>query len=298
MTTAFVLSGGGSLGAVQVGMLQALAAHGVRPDLLVGTSAGAMNAAWVGAHGGGAASLDGLAQVWTRLRRQDVFPLEARTAMRGLFGGSPAMVSPERLRRLVAACAGIDTLDQALVPVHLVTADLVSGRTVTLSDGPLVSGVLASAAIPGVFPPVERGGRLLVDGGVALDTGVTVAVGLGATLVYVLPAGTACAPAAPPASALATALHALTLLIEQRLARDVARLAAAATIKVLPPLCPLSTSPFDFSHGAELIGRSRGAAEDWITRGDIDLAAPERFLAAHRHRSSPPAPVATRSGGP
>lgn len=76
MITAFVLSGGGSLGAVQVGMLQALTARGVEPDLLVGTSAGALNAAYVAGHGVSGASLDDLEAIWSSLRRRDVFPLQ------------------------------------------------------------------------------------------------------------------------------------------------------------------------------------------------------------------------------
>lgn len=288
MTTAFVLSGGGSLGAVQVGMLQALAARGIEPDLLVGTSAGAMNAAWVAVHGTSADSLAGLAGVWTRLRRRDVFPLDVRTAVRGLLGHSPALTSAHRLQLLVTSHAGITCLEEARVPVHLVAADLLSGENVTLSTGPLVTAVLASAAIPGIFPPVVRGGRHLVDGGVAQHTGVAQAVELGATLIYVLPTGTPCALPAPPTSAIGTALHAVTLLIEQRLAHEMARLAEAATIRLLPPLCPLSTSAVDFTHGAELIARSRRASTDWIANGDIDRPAPERFLTAHRHRSAAP----------
>jgi NTE family protein len=77
MTTAFVLSGGGSLGAVQVGMLQALSERGITPDLLVGTSAGALNAVFVAAHGAGSHALEELADIWTTLRRDDVFPLRA-----------------------------------------------------------------------------------------------------------------------------------------------------------------------------------------------------------------------------
>ena len=284
MTTAFVLSGGGSLGAVQVGMLQALAAHGVEPDLLVGTSAGAMNAAWVAAHGTSADSLDGLAEVWTRLRRRDVFPLELRAALRGLLGRSPAVTSADHLRRLVTAHADVDRLEEARIPVYLVTADLFSGKSVTLSSGPVVTAVLASAAIPGIFPPVAWDGRHLIDGGVAQRTGLADAVDLGATLIYVLPAGTACALPAPPASAIGSALHALTLLIEQRLAREVAELAGSVTLKVLPPLCPLRTSAADFTHGAELIAASRQASMAWIASGDIDVPSPDRFLAAHRHR--------------
>ncbi|HEX6150295.1 patatin-like phospholipase family protein [Nocardioides sp.] len=288
MTTAFVLSGGGSLGAVQVGMLQALAARGVEPDMLVGTSAGALNAAWVAGHGTSTQSLAGLARVWVGLRRRDVFPLDARAALRGVLGRSPAVSSPDRLRQLVATNAGIVTFDEARIPLHLVAADLLSGQNVTISSGPLIRGVLASSAIPGVFPPVTVNGRHLIDGGVAEHTGITQAVGLGATVIYVLTAGTPCALLTPPSSAIGTAVQALTLLIEQRLAREISDLAGTTTIKVLPPLCPLSTSAVDFSRGAELISRARRASLDWMAHGNIDLPEPERFLALHRHHPKPP----------
>ncbi len=284
MTTAFVLSGGGSLGAVQVGMLQALARNGIEPDFLVGTSAGAMNAAWVAVHGTSPESLDGLADVWTSLRRHDVFPVDVRSAVRGLLGRRSAICSPDRLGELVVACAGDATIEEARIPLHLVTADLLSGETVTVSSGPLTSAVLASAAVPGIFPPVLREGRHLVDGGVAPHPGVSQAVDLGATDVYVLPAGTSCALPAPPSSAIGSALHALTLLLQQRIAREMSGLAGAARVKVLPPLCPLSVSAADFSHGGELVARAREASLDWISSGAIDRAAPERFLAAHVHR--------------
>ena len=304
MTTAFVLSGGGSLGAVQVGMLQALAARGIEPDLLVGTSAGAMNAAWLAVHGTSAESLAGLEDVWARLRRSDVFPLEVRTALRGLLGRGAAVTSAARLRELVAGHAGDARLEDALVPTHLVTADLITGLNVTLSAGPLVDGVLASAAIPGVLPPVvladrRLGDRYLVDGGVAHRTGIAEAVRLGATVIYVLPAGSACALPAPPSSALGTALHALTLLIGQRLAHDLAALGGTTTLKVLPPLCPLRISAADFTHGTELVQRARRASLHWIDSGDIDLPAPERFLSAHRPGGegdpAPGAPDSSRS---
>ncbi len=295
MTTAFVLTGGGSLGAVQVGMLQALAAHGIEPDLLVGTSAGAVNAAWVAAHGTSSASLDGLAGVWARLRRRDVFPLDGRTLLRGVLGQSTALCSPRRLEQLIAASAGIRTLEETRIPVHLVTADLLSGQAVAISSGPLVAGVLASAAIPGIFPPVLRNGRRLVDGGVADQTGVTQAVELGATSIFVLPTGAPCALPAPPASAIGTALHAFTLLLEQRLAREMSELAGAATIRLLPPLCPVRTAATDFSHGPELMERARRASLDWIASGAVDGPAPEQYLALHRHRDSAQSPQPIRN---
>ncbi|HEY1116989.1 MAG TPA: patatin-like phospholipase family protein, partial [Acidimicrobiales bacterium] len=217
-TTAFVLSGGGSLGAVQVGMLQALAAGGIEPDLLVGASAGALNAAFIGGHGFDGASVDQLAAVWASLRRQDVFPFSPPRQLLALAGARPSLCSPAGLGRLVDEHLGYDRLEDARVPVHIVTTDVLSGTEVVLSRGDPRQAVLASAAIPGVFPTVAVDGRALFDGGVANNTPISRAVELGADRVVVLPAGVACALAAPPRGAISTAVHALTLLIQQRLA--------------------------------------------------------------------------------
>jgi NTE family protein len=292
MTIAFVLSGGGSLGAVQVGMLRALTENGVEPDLLVGTSAGALNATWVAAHGTSQASLAELASIWTELRRADIFPIDMRQVVRAVVGLSAAVSSAQRLGRLVSTHAGVENIEETAVPLHLLATDLLSGTTAVISDGQLASGVLASAAIPGVFPPVERDGRLLVDGVVSGHSGVAQAIARGATAIYVLPTGTACALPRPPRSAIGVGLHAFSMLIERRLANDIAAHGTAAVIKILPPLCPLSVSPTDFSRGGELIERSHRAALAWIDGGGIDLPSPERFLSVHQHpaddSASPP----------
>jgi NTE family protein len=189
VTTAFVLSGGGSLGAVQVGMLHALRERGVRPDLLVGTSAGAVNALWVAHHGMSVGSLNRLAGIWTRLRRKDVFPVRPKAVAHGIVGRASAVLSSDRLGALVEAHAGIGDLGDADIPVHLLATDLLSGGCVAISVGPVGDAVRASAAIPGVFPPVWLDGRWLVDGAMAANAGVSQAVRLGATVVYVLPTG-------------------------------------------------------------------------------------------------------------
>lgn len=284
MSTAFVLSGGGSLGAVQVGMLQALAERGIAPDLLVGTSAGAVNATWVGAHGMSAASLEALEGLWAGLRRQDVFPVSAGHALAAMVGRRSSLCSSDRLRALLAAHVGIGDFRESAVPLHLVATDLLSGEEVLVSEGDVVSAMLASAAIPGVFPPVPIDGRFLVDGGVAHHTAVSQAVDLGASEIYVLPAGYPCALPSAPRSALGVAVQALALLIEQRLIVEVARFAGAATIKVLPPLCPLTVSAADFSHAAVLVGRGHRATARWLDEGGVDLPAQERFLSLHQHR--------------
>jgi len=284
MVTAFVLSGGGSLGAVQVGMLQALAARGVQPDILVGTSAGALNAAFVGGHGTSADALAELADVWSRLRRRDVFPFAALRAVRAAAGNAPSLCSPLPLRRLIAAHLPYERLEHAPIPVHVVTTDVCSGREVLLSDGDATDAVLASAAIPAVFPPVAREGTYLVDGGTANNTAIAQAFALGADCVYVLPTGYACALLEPPTTALASALHALTFLIEQRLVLEVAHFAEYLDVRVMPPLCPLSVSSIDFRHGAELVERARLATGRWLDDGGACVPNPERYLSLHAHR--------------
>ena len=286
VTTAFVLSGGGSLGAVQVGMLQALAAHDVRPDLLVGTSAGAVNAAWVAGHGMSPDSLGELADVWTGLRRGDIFPVDPRQMLRGLLGRSPGVASDASLRRLVRAHATIDDLRQARVPTHLVAADLLSGHQVLISAGDLVDGVLAGAAIPGILPPVERAGRHLVDGSVALHAGVSKAVDLGATVVYVLPTGAPCALPGPPQSAVGVALHSLTLLIAQRWIHEIAGLQGAADIKILPPLCPLAVAATSATPPSSLLAPGEPASSG---------SAPATSTSPPRNGSSPCTTTARRA---
>lgn len=285
MTTAFVLTGGGSLGAVQVGMLQALAERGIQPDVLVGTSCGAVNAAWVAGHGMSSDSLSELAGVWTSLRRSDIFPVDARQVLRGILGLSPAVATNRRLRELIDTHAPIHDLAEAQVPTHFVAADLLSGRDVLISTGDLATGVLASSAIPGVLPPVTHAGGQLIDGALARHTGVAQAVDLGASVVYILPTGAACALRRAPRTAAGVALHSLTLLIEQRLIHEIAALDGAATIKLLPPLCPLAVSAADFSHASELIKRARRSSLRWIDSGGTELPDPERFLTLHHHRS-------------
>jgi len=281
VTTAFVLSGGGSLGAVQVGMLQALSERNVAPDLVIGTSAGAINAAYVAGRGSDRQSLEDLAESWRGLRRQDVFPLDPLRQMLAFAGARSSLCSNRGLHRLLETHIAYPTLEDAAIPVHIVATNLLSGEEVLLSTGDPVSAVLASAAIPGVLPAVEREGLTLVDGGIADNAALSQAVALGADEVYVLPAGFACALEQPPTTALATAMQALTLLIEQRLVIEVAHFTERARIKVLPPLCPLAVSSIDFSHAGELIERARRATGAWIDSGGPTLPAPERFLSLH-----------------
>ncbi len=292
--TAFVLSGGGSLGAAQVGMLQALYAHEGPPNLLVGTSAGAINAAYIAEHGFTAQSLDNLARVWASMRRSDIFPINLVRNVLAVRRGRDSLFSNEGLRRIIAAhTASTDVLDTQ-IPLHVVATDLRSGEEVLISSGDLISAILASAAIPSIFPPVHREGRTLVDGGLTDNTAISQAVALGAERIVVIPAGVACALQEPPKGPLAIALVALTFLTQQRLISDITRYRDVVAISVIPSPCPMSIAPVDFSHGRKLIDRAREVATSWIDSGGLTRERPERYLALHDHDT--PADRMGRSG--
>ena len=259
---AFVLSGGGSLGAIQVGMLQALFDAGIKPDMLIGTSVGAVNAAWV-AGWPDSEGVSRLAEIWKSLRRDEVFPL-GWTAAAGLLGRSNHLISNAGLRSVLERHIPYERLEQAQVPVHVVASELRNGRASVLSSGPAVPALLASCAIPGVFPPVTIGKRDLVDGGVANHTPIEAAVALGAQRIYVLPIGYPWLHE-EPTNALGMALQALARLVEQRLESEIAIHRDVADIVVIPALEPLAVSPADFGHTAELIDRGFDSAWRLLT---------------------------------
>jgi NTE family protein len=277
--TTFVLAGGGSFGAVQVGMLRALVEHGVAADAVIGSSVGAINGAWFAGspHAGGVARLE---SIWRGLRRSDIFPLTWR-AVAGLLGRRDFVVDPGALRALLEQHLPYREIREAAVPLHVVATDLLGGGTVRLSDGPVVEAVMASCAIPAAFPPVRVGERYLIDGAVAANTPISVAVECGAERVIVLPTGFACALKVPPRGALACALQAITLLTAHQLVGEIEQLRGRVEIITVPPLCPLAVSPYDFSRGAELIERAAEQTRRWLAGGGLSRERVPAALRAH-----------------
>lgn len=202
-------------------MLKALSAARVMPELLIGTSVGAINAAFTAA-GAGPRDAAELERIWLDVRRGDVFPVKPLRGLSALLTRQDALFSPDSLRQLVVSHLRYERLEDAPIPVAVVAADVVSGREVVLRSGDAVDAVLASAAIPGVFPAVTTGDLELVDGGFVNHTPISTAVELGATTIYVLPTGFPCTLPTRPRGALAVALQAVTNLLSQRLADDIA----------------------------------------------------------------------------
>jgi NTE family protein len=280
--TAFVLAGGGSFGAIQVGMLRALAAHGVTADFVVGASVGAVN----GAYYAGNPTSEGVAELerlWRGLNRRDIFPITWRSILAALRGGN-FVVSSDGLRRLVEMRLPYRNLEQAAIPMYVIATDMLSGEMVVFSEGPAATAIIASAAIPAAFAPVEHNSLFLVDGALTSNTPIRVAVERGATRLIVLPTGFACALTRPPSGAVASALHAVTLLIARQLAHEIEAVEKIVDVRIAPPLCPLNGSAYDFSQTADLIERAAKTTEQWISEGGLDIYHLPCGLHAHSHR--------------
>lgn len=279
--TAFVFAGGGSFGAIQVGMMQALAVHGLQADLVVGSSVGAIN----GAYYAGTPTTDGvrkLADIWRGLSRQDVFPVSVHSFL-GFLWRRDFLIPHDGIRKLIDDHLPYRNLEDARIPIHIVTTDIVTGETIVLSEGSAAEAIVASTAIPGAFAPVKHNDRFLADGAISSNTPIRVAIEKGAQRLIIIPTGFACANNTPPVGAVATALHALTLLISRQMTAELEYLESSIEYCVVPPLCPLVGSPYDFSRSEEHIARAVKNTEIWIAEGGLERGGIPGEMHPHSH---------------
>lgn len=279
--TAFVFAGGGSFGAIQVGMLHSLVAHGVTADMVVGCSVGALN----GAFYAGDPTLKGverLATIWRGLQRHDVFPITWRAVLSFLWRRD-FLISHDGIRRLIDDHIPYRNLEDASLPLHIVTTDIITGESVVLSDGSTSEAIVASTAIPGAFSPIFYRDHYLADGAVSSNTPIQVAVDKGAKRLIILPTGHACSNDDPPVGAVANALHALTLLIARQLVRELEALGPDIEYFVVPPLCPLVGSPYDFSRTGDHIDRAIVSTDAWLDQHGLQAGRIPHEMRLHSH---------------
>jgi NTE family protein len=235
-------------------MLRALYEAGVAPDLLVATSAGALNAAFVASRPQTVATTRELGRIWRGLQRDDVFPVSPWGMIAGLLGKRDHLVPAGAFRSLVERHLQFDDLADAPIPLHLVAFDLDQAREILLSEGPALDAIVGAAAIPGVLQPVHFGERRLIDGGVVNNTPISQAVQLGAERIYVLSTQQpALTPSRVSRGALSAALGGVDLLLSSRLEADIARYAGEVELIVLRAPNPLEVQPTDFEHASRLI---------------------------------------------
>ena len=232
MTTAFVLGGGGVLGAHEVGMLRALAEAGIRPDLVVGTSVGAINGAFVAADPPGAVAR--LGQLWQGEALRGAFSETVWGRAVRLARSGTHLHSIEPLRQLLdSMLPGADFADLEL-PFHCVAASIERASARWFSSGPVVPAVLASCAVPGLLPPVAVGGEHYFDGGLVDSIPVGRAIALGARTVYVLHVGRIERPLTVPRRPWEVGLVAFEIARRHRFHEEMAALPGDVRVHVLP----------------------------------------------------------------
>jgi NTE family protein len=260
-TTAFVFAGGAALASIQVGMLRPLLAAGIRPDLVTGTSSGALNAAMLAADPERA--LPRLEALWTGVRRRHVMPLSPRRLAGALAGRSGSVASAEGIRRLIERHLPIRRIEQTAVPLAIVAADTATREKVVLREGDAARALVATTAVPGLYPPVEIDGRMLVDGGLAEDPPLGTAVEQGATTAYVLPVGWPLGPA-PLADARTRAMDALDWLFWRVAAAELAHWAGECEVYVVPSPPIQGIFPLTNRTARRLITDADRLASAWI----------------------------------
>ena len=261
------------MGANEVGMLRALIEYGVRPDLVVGTSVGALNGAAIAADPT-PESVARLRELWLTLDATSIFGGSWFNGATNLVRRRTHLHSNAALRRLIETMVPATRFDELAVPFQCVAASIERAAEHWFHEGPLADAILASSAIPGVLPPVEIDGEHFVDGGVVNSIPISRAVELGATEIYVLHVGRIERPLEPPRNLVQVAAVTFEIARRHRFARDLASLPAGVVAHVLPsgePEPPRATDLSQYNY------RDRKAVANRINRA---YRATSRYLSA------------------
>ena len=290
---AFVFSGGAAFGATQVGMLRALNEAGIVPDLIVGTSVGALNGVRYAADPAGA--IGALTDLWGSLSGTGVFGGKSRagtilSAVRnGLNRNAAGLCSPEPLRKLIDANISVERIEQLTIPTAVVATDALVGQPKLLTQGDIAPALQATAAIPGVFPPVKIEGCFYLDGGVTANVPVRQAFAFGAKSVVVLDANPATMPGTLPHSVLGTVMHASMIMLRNQRADAVDDLIGRHPILHLPQVTPTTQSSFDFDNSFDLIAAGHRGVGEFLEKLP-SLTDASRGTAPKQAATPPPPP--------
>ncbi|HID87086.1 MAG TPA: patatin-like phospholipase family protein [Anaerolineae bacterium] len=284
---AFVLSGGGNRGALQVGAMQVLFEHGIVPEMLVGTSAGAINAAFVAANPC-REQLDRLAELWRQVTKDDVYPGGRLTMLWRLVTGRESLFPNENFYRFLADHLSAGVLrfaDITAARLYIVATCLDTGALRLFGEDPedsVLDAVMASTALPPFHPPWHYGGERYIDGGAVADLPLRVAVEKGAREIYALHATGESRPAQALRNLIAIANQAISALLQQQLAHDLEEAARHPGVRLhhiqLP--APPGLTFWDFSHSAELIEIGRRTVEEYLRGAQVQQVAVRERIAS------------------
>jgi len=280
--TALVLAGGSTRGAVQIGMLQVLAEHGFVPDRIYGSSVGAINGAGYAADPT-REGVERMAQIWLGLKREDIYRTGRLHGPWLYLQQRDAVYANSGLRTIVDEGFPFERLEEAVIPIEVVATSLTDGGERWFTSGPAADAILASAAMPAIFPPVEIDGEKYIDGGVVDNVPIQRAIDAGATRIVILLCSPPVVTPTPSRRPVEGMVNALLIAIHSRFVRDMAHLPEG--IEVILCAGPEGTiRDFDdFSTTEHLIALGRAEASEIVRRyglGTIPYPAPPRPVPA------------------
>ena len=268
---AFVLSGAGNRGPLEVGALQALHEHGIKPDFLVGTSAGAMNSMYVAAHGLEANTTKDLADFWGEATAHTIYPGNIVQVAWRFVTGANSLYPSDGMRAMLqkALPAGVRNFGDCKIPLFVTAGDLQTARLFLFGEDPnvsLVEATLASASVPSIHPPVSYAGLQLVDGGTVANVAASVAMNKGADEIYVINASWGGNKLPPAKGVLSVLSLTLNTLLAQSFLRDMdeARMNPNITLHNVYVGAFHDLSFRDFSKTAEMVVVGKEKADAYL----------------------------------
>lgn len=292
MTTAIVLSGGGIRGPLEVGALESLLEHGIKPDFLVGTSAGSINSAYMAALGPDLAAIPSLKAAWRKGNKDAVYPGNALTIAWRVLTGKDGLFASEGMRKLIADNLPPDvrTFGQLKCPCYLTAVDLSSKRLYLFGEDPaasLVDAIIASSSIPVLQPPVDYYGLQLVDGGVVAAAPAGVAMDKGATVIYSVNLGSGEEPGTPVHGVIQIFMRLLDIWLNQSLFEDLERATADPAVELHHiHITAFEDSPFnDFNHIDEMYVEGKRLTDEYLASPQPRVVTPYATGPAARSRA-------------
>ena len=257
-----VLSGGGAMGALQVGLLRVLTRRGFQPSRIVGTSVGALNGAFLAFYPG-MAGVERLAEIWRSLEHARFIHINPVRVAYRLASRQRYLFSNEFLQRLVAEHSAEDDFAATRVPLYVTATNLTTSRKHVFSEGPVSQAVLASTAIPGVFSPIEIDGQWFIDGGVVANLDLATAVELGAREILAIDLSH-CLDHRSPSNLIGVITRTVDIVMRERVERELAFLDRRARITLIQPHIAEGPGAGDLRHVSRLIERGEAFGEEVV----------------------------------
>lgn len=262
LKTAFVFSGGGSLGAIETGALKAIVEHGIHADLIIGTSVGSLIGAMF-AYNPTSECVQIMEEIWGEIKTRDVFPISLFTSVVNLATSSQYALSTKKLRILISEEIPYTKIEETKLPLYIIGSDIITGEEVVFNKGLVLEALMSSVGVPGIFPPQHMNKRMIVDGGMLNNSAISTAVKLGAERIIVFPIGVPPTDIKPK-NIMEIIIRSIVFHANRQLATDIQLYKDKVELIIIPPPVQIDVGPHDFSKSKLLIKQAYTRANEWL----------------------------------